>query len=122
MVQQQTTIQWAYEHYFIYLHLCIADSDCVISENEFDKIKNVVFPNYDKERACQIVKLVYLEFLAHSDFEKKEIIRTLAPKFLRTDSIRERVLATLKCITKVDEDCEEQIMYQYIESVLGNDR
>src|SRR3989344_6421933 len=103
MVQQQTTIQWAYEHYFIYLHLCIADSDCVISEGEFDKIKQAVFPHYDEERACQLVKSVYLEFLAHNDFEKKEIIRMLAPKFLRTASIRERVLATLKCITKADE-------------------
>ncbi len=122
MVQQQTTIQWAYEHYFIYLHLCIADSDCVISECEFDKIKQAVFPHYDEERACQVVKLVYLEFLAHNDFEKREIIRTLAPKFLRTTSIRERVLATLKSITKADDGCEEVMMYRFIESIIGNDR
>jgi hypothetical protein len=122
MVQQQTTIQWAYEHYFVYLHLCIADSDCVIAECEFDKIKNAVFPRYDEERASQIVKRVYLEFIAHNDFEKRELIRLLAPKFLRTPSIRERVLSALKCITSIEEDGEEQIMYRYIESILGDHR
>lgn len=122
MVQQRTTIQWAYEHYFVYLHLCIADSDCVISENEFDKIRNAVFPSIDAERAEKLIKEVYIEFLAHNDFEKKETIRNLAPKYLRTAFVRQRVLQNLKAIVCKDEECEEQIMFRYIAQAIGYDR
>ena len=122
MVQQRTTIQWAYEHYFVYLHLCIADSDCVISENEFDKIRNAVFPSIDAERAEKLIKEVYIEFLAHSDFEKKETIINLAPKYLRTASVRQRVLQNLKSLSNQDEECEEQIMFRFIEKAIEYDR
>ena len=120
MIHQQSTGLLAYEHYFVYLHLCIADSDCVIKESEFDTIRKVVFPSIDKDRADKVVKQVYMEFLSHNDFEKKETIRNLSPKFLRTNSIREKVLASLTCITNKEEGCEELTMFRYIDSVLGS--
>jgi hypothetical protein len=122
MVQQRTTIQWAYEHYFVYLHLCIADSDCVISENEFEKIRSAVFPTIDRERAEKLIKEVYIEFLGHNDFEKKETIKNLAPKYLRTASVRQRVLQNLKSLANKDEECEEQIMFRYIEQAIAQSR
>ena len=122
MVQQRTTIQWAYEHYFVYLHLCIADSDCVISENEFEKIRNAVFLTIDKGRAEKLIKEVYIEFLAHNDFEKKETIKNLAPKYLRTVSVRQRVLQNLRSLANKDEECEEQIMFRYIEQAIAQSR
>ena len=122
MVQQRTTIQWAYEHYFVYLHLCIADSDCVISENEFEKIRSAVFPTIDRERAEKLIKEVYIEFLGHNDFEKKETIKNLAPKYLRTVSVRQRVLQNLRSLANKDEECEEQIMFRYIEQAIAQSR
>ncbi len=122
MVQQRTTTQWAYEHYFVYLHLCIADSDCVICANEFEKIRNAVFPTIDAERAVKLIKEVYIEFLAHSDSEKKKTIKELAPKYLRTSSIRQRVLDNLNCIVNTDEESEENIMFRFIEKSIAYDR
>ncbi|HSZ24546.1 MAG TPA: hypothetical protein VK766_02450 [Cytophagaceae bacterium] len=118
MVQQHTTIEWAYEHYFVYLHLCIADSDCVICDHEFEKIQKAAFPNIDAERGKQLIKDVYLEFLAHNDYEKKMVIKELAPKYLRTSSIRTRVLQNLQCLVNKDEESEEQIMFRYIEKAI----
>jgi hypothetical protein len=122
MVQQRTTIQWAYEHYFVYLHLCIADSDCVICDNEFEKIRNSVFPSIDAERAGKLIKEVYMEFLAHNDAEKKKTIAELASKYLRTSSIRQRVLHNLNSIVNPDEESEENIMFRFIEKAIASDR
>lgn len=122
MVQQRTTIQWAYEHYLVYLHLCIADSDCVICENEFDKIRSIVFPSIDVARASKLIKEVYIEFLAHNDQEKKNTIVELAPKYLRTISICQRVLKNLEASVNKDEESEEQIMYKFIEGAIGYNR
>ena len=122
MVQQRTTVQWAYEHYFVYLHLCIADSDCVICENEFEKIRNAVFPNIDEARAGKLIKDVYIEFLSHNDSDKKKTIKELAPKYLRTASICQRVLKNLASHLNREEDSEEQIMFKYIEKAISYDR
>jgi hypothetical protein len=122
MVQYRTTVQWAYEHYFVYLHLCIADSDCVICDNEFEKIRNAVFPMIDAERAAKLIKEVYIEFLAHNDAEKKKTITELAPKYLRTSSIRQRVLDNLRGSINKDEESEEQIMFAYIQNAIRSDR
>ncbi len=122
MVQQRTTTQWAFEHYFVYLHLCIADSDCVICEDEFDRIRNAVFPNIDAERARKVIKEVFIEFLAHNDSEKKETIKNLAPKYLRTESVRQRVLQNLGSTLNCDNECEEQIMFQFIKVAIEYDR
>ncbi len=122
MVQQRTTVQWAYEHYFVYLHLCIADSDCVICDNEFENIRNAVFPTIDAGRAGKLIKEVYIEFLAHNDAEKKKTISELAPKYLRTPSIRLRVLENLRGIVNKDEESEEQIMFGFIEKAINYDR
>ena len=122
MVQYRTTVQWAYEHYFVYLHLCIADSDCVICDNEFEKIRNAVFPSIDAERAAKLIKEVYIEFLAHNDVEKRKTITELAPKYLRTPSIRQRVLDNLAKTVSRDEESEEQIMFSYIQKAIHYDR
>lgn len=119
MVQQRTTLQWAYEHYFVYLHLSIADSDCVICENEFEKIRNAVFPTIDASRASRLIKEVYMEFLAHNEDEKKRTISEMAPKYLRTPSIRHRVLENLRGIVNKDDESEEQIMFRYIEKAIN---
>lgn len=119
MVQQRTTLDWAYEHYFVYLHLSIADSDCVICENEFEKIRSAVFPTINADRAARLIKEVYLEFLAHNEDEKKKTISEMAPKYLRTPSIRQRVLDNLKCIVNKDDESEEQIMFRYIEKAIN---
>ncbi len=122
MVQPRTTVQWAYEHYFVYLHLCIADSDCVICENEFEKIRNAVFPTIDEARAAKLIKEVYIEFLSHNDKNKKETIKELAPKYLRTTSICERVLKNLENHVNKEDDSEEQIMFKYIEKAIRYER
>lgn len=118
MVQFRTTLEWVYEHYLVYLHLCIADSDCVVTERELSKIENSVFPLFDKARANSLVKEIYLEFIAHNEEEKRQIIQELAPKFLRTLSIRTKVLENLKGKLNQDEGCEEQLMFRFIESAI----
>ena len=118
MVHQKVTLNWAYEHYLVYLHLCIADSDCMICENEFDQIKKTAFPAIDASRAGQLIKEVYLEFLSHNELEKKSNIMNFAPKFLRTEFVKKKVIDNLEKIVRKDEECEEQQMFKYIRRVI----
>ena len=42
MVNQEILKQWGYEHFVIYLYLCIADSDYNITDDEIDEIHEKV--------------------------------------------------------------------------------
>lgn len=113
------TSQWVYEHYLVYLHLCIADSDCLICEEEFEHIRKAALPALDMSRAKSLIKEVHTFYLYQEDRERRESIVSMAPRFLRTESVRTRVLNQLEGTTNKSSESEERMMLYYIRQTIG---
>jgi hypothetical protein len=121
MIHEYVTTTWVYEHYLIYLYLCIADCDCIISDNELEEIRNKAILSIDYCRYDSIMKQVYYEFRAHTEEERREYIKQNALKYLRTESIRQRVIQNLEAnVQDKSPDSEEQVMFRYIRMVINN--
>jgi hypothetical protein len=123
MVHDNIISTWVYEHYLIYLSLSIADSDCMISESELDNIRCKSFPSLDQNRCTTLIKEVYREFWSHTEQERRNYISFNAPRFLRTDSIRHKVIQHLEVLIDTkDQESEEYIMFRFIRKVINNCR
>jgi hypothetical protein len=122
MIHQDITTTWVFEHYLIYLYICIADCDCIVSDRELNNIRLNAFKSLDPERATSLIREVYIEFRSHTPLEKRNYIKENAAKYLRTESIRIKVIEDLHHITNTDEESEEQIMFRYIRKVINNSK
>ena len=121
MVHSVSTLNWVFEHYLYYLSLCIADTDCVISEEETHRITTEMFNCVDANRLKLLQTNVYNEFLLHSEDERMEFISSNAAQFLRTPAIREKVIAQLQHISgEEDENNPAWIMFRFIRKVINN--
>ena len=119
MIHEDITTTWVYEHYLIYLYLNIADCDCLITEKELGNIKNQVTKSIETERCNRLIKEVYFEFRVHTPEERRNYIKDSASKYLRTDSIKSKVIEDLESVTNKDEESEEYIMFRYIRKVIN---
>lgn len=121
MVHEELTRAWVYEHYLIYLYLSIADSDCIISNDELSNIRCRAFKALDEDRCSLLIKEVYKEFRAHTEEERRKYIKDNACKFLRTDSIRQKVINDLESnVHSKSEDSVEQVMFRFIRKAINN--
>ena len=121
MIHENVTTAWVYEHYLIYLHLCIADCDCLISDNELENIKENAMTAIDYARCDSMMKEVYYEFRSHTEEERREFVKEYASRYLRTDAIRNKVIGNLEnTIQDKAPDSEEVIMFRYIRMVINN--
>jgi len=121
MIHTDITSSWVYEHFFLYLFICIVDVDCLISDTELANIQDKVLANIDKQRCNKLVNEVFKEYRAHTEDERKEYIKENVPKYLRTDSIKKRVINSLSEIITDHSDSEEleQIMFRYIRKIIN---
>jgi kynurenine formamidase len=122
MIHQDVTTSWVFEHYLIYLYISIADCDCIVSDKELDKIRLNAFKALNPERTSVLIKEVYHEYRSHTPEEKRNYIKENAAKYLRTESIKTKVIEDLQHLTDADEDSEEQIMFRYIRKAINNSR
>lgn len=121
MIHENVTTTWVYEHYLIYLYLCIADCNCVITDNELEDIRSKAIIAIDYSRCDSLMKEVYYEFRSHTEEEKREYIKENALRYLRTDSIRQRVISNLEeSIQDKSHDSDEVIMFRYIRMVINS--
>jgi hypothetical protein len=121
MIHENVTTSWVYEHYLIYLYLCIADCDCIISDQELENIRCKAINAIDYARCDSIMQQVYYEFRSHTEEERREYIKNNAVRYLRTDSIRQRVINNLQLnIEDKLPDSEEIIMFRYIRMIINN--
>lgn len=120
MVHSVTTLNWVYEHYLYYLSLCIADTDCLVSDNDTKQICTEMFSKVEASRLKALQREVYNEFLLHSEIERMNFIADNAAQFLRTPIIRSKVINQLRQIS--GEDCENNpawIMFRYIRKIIN---
>src|SRR4051812_22865818 len=122
MVHQDITTTWVFEHYLIYLYISIADCDCIVSDKELESIRLNTFKALDPERATKLIREVYSEYRSHTPQEKRNFIKENAAKYLRAESIRNKVIDDLHHLANTDEESEEQIMFRYIRKVINNSR
>lgn len=121
MVHPTITSAWAFEHYLLYLCLCIADSDCCISDQDLESIRCEAFKSWEKERVRSLYQTVHNEYIYHSDKEKLQIIHDMAPQFLRTEIIRKKTLDHLDHLVEDhDPDSEAEVTYRYIRKVVNS--
>jgi hypothetical protein len=120
MMRTEVISDWVYEHYYIYLHLAIADADNLITDKILEELKMILFKSLDENRVTNILKDVFREFRTHNKEEKRAIIKDHASKHLRTEAIKNKVIADLENITNKDEESEEQIMFRFIRKVINN--
>lgn len=121
MIHTDITSSWVYEHFLMYLFICIADVDCLISDSELSTIQNKALANIDKQRCTKLVSEVFREYRSHTEDERKEYIKENVPKYLRTESIKQRVINSLSEIITDHSDSEdlEQIMFRYIRKIIN---
>ena len=121
MLHSVSTLNWVYEHYLYYLSLCIADTDCIVTEEDTKRIKTEMFTCVDANRLKLLQKVVYNEFLLHSEEERMDFISQNAAQFLRTPIIREKVITQLQHISgEEDENNPAWVMFRYIRKVINN--
>jgi hypothetical protein len=90
MIHSVLTLNWVYEHYLYYLSLCIADTDCLVSDQDTKQIKSELFQCVDTDRLVLLQKEVYNEFLLHSEQERMDFISENAAQFVATYLRRRR--------------------------------
>lgn len=122
MVHTEVTSSWVYEHYLIYLYLSIADVDCLISNEELEGIRKKAFKTLDAERCGKLVNEVFREFRSHTEDERKDYIRNNVGRYLRTDSVKKRVINELSEIIDSEEDSLEQVMFRYIRRIINSSK
>lgn len=123
MIHENVTVNWVYEHYLVYLCLSIADSDCLISDKEIEEIRCHSFPTLDEGRCNSLIKEVYKEFWSHTEEERRNYIKSNVSRYLRTDSVKNKVIEHLRdLIMNKDEDSEEHIMFRFIRMVINNSK
>ncbi len=121
MIHAKVTSDWVYEHYLLYLFLCIADCDCMISDEDIRKINEEAFNHWPARRVAELYKTVHVEFFAHSETEKTTFISANAAHFLRTPIVRVKAIQHLeKMIPEDHSDCREYVMFRYIRKVINN--
>lgn len=121
MIHENITAGWVYEHYLVYLSLSIADSDCMISDKEMEAIRCKSFPMLDEDRCNILIKEVYKEFWSHTEEERRSYIKNNASRYLRTESIRNKVIQHLEeIVAGKDEQSDERIMFRFIRMTINN--
>jgi hypothetical protein len=121
MLHSVSTLNWVFEHYLYYLSLCIADTDCIVTKEDTQRITTEMFNCVDANRLKLLQENVYNEFLMHSEEERMDFISINAAQFLRTPAIREKVITQLQHISgQDDENNPAWIMFRFIRKVINN--
>lgn len=120
MVDKNQINNWNYEHFVIYLYLCIADSDYNISDDEIEEIHDKVSKTLDGGNYMKTITEVLREFKNHTDYEKTDIISTYAEKYCKEEKVKEKILSDLEDVMEADGIIKsvEMIMFRYIKKTL----
>ena len=120
MIDKNQTKNWQYEHFVIYLYLCIADSDYNISDDEIEEIHGKVSKTLNSGNYMKTITEVLREFKSHTDYEKTDIISSYAGKYCVEEEVKEKVLKDLEDVMEADGIIKsvEMIMFRYIKKTL----
>lgn len=120
MVDKELVKNWEYEHFVIYLYLCIADSDYNITDDEIEEIHDKVSKTLETGSYMKMITEVLREFRNHTDYEKTDIINENALLYCKEPNIKNKVLKDLEDVMEADGVVKsvEMIMFRYIKKVL----
>ena len=120
MIDKDQTKNWDYEHFVIYLYLCIADSDYNISDDEIEEIHQKVSKTLNNGNYMKTITEVLREFKNHTDYEKTDIIGSYASKYCTSETVKDKILGDLEDVMEADGIIKsvEMIMFRYIKKTL----
>lgn len=120
MVDKEQVKNWKYEHFVIYLYLCIADSDYNITDDEIEEIHGKVSKILEGGNYMKTITEVLREFKNHTDYEKTDIINENASLYCKEESVKEKILKDLEDVMEADGIVKsvEMIMFRYIKKAL----
>lgn len=114
---------WNFNHFVVYLYLCIADADYNITDDEVDEIENKLQNSLLEGVECKkIISEVLKEFKNHTDYEKTSFISKNVGIYCSTNDIKEKIIKGLEDIMSADGVIKsvEVIMYRYIKKTIEN--
>jgi len=120
MVSKEQVKNWGYEHFVIYLYLCIADSDYNITDDEIEEIHDKVSQTLESGSYMKTITEVLREFKNHTDYEKTDIINENAVLYCKDEAVKNKILKDLEDVMEADGIVKsvEMIMYRYIKKSL----
>jgi len=123
MVDNEKISDRDFNHFVIYLYLCIADSDYNITDDEVDEIENKLQNSILEGVDCKkLISEVLKEFKHHTDYEKTSYISNNVKNYCTTDDIKKKIVQGLEDIMAADGVIKsvEVIMYRYIKKTIEN--
>ena len=123
MQDEEKLNQWKFEHFLIYLYLCIADSDYNITDDEIEEIESKLSSSIlEKKDYSQTIAEVLREFKNHTDYEKTAFITENVPIYCTDDDIKKKIIKGLEDVMAADGIIKsvEVIMYRYIKKTIEN--
>ncbi len=115
---------WDFNHFMIYLYLCIADSDYNITDDEIEEIEKKLQNNLlkDGEDSKKMIAEVLKEFKQHTDYEKTAFINENVKAYCTEESVKRKIITGLEDIMAADGVIKsvEIIMYRYIKKTIEN--
>ena len=120
MIDKEQTKNWQYEHFVIYLYLCIADSDYNISDDEIEEIHDKVSKTLNSGNYMKTITEVLREFKNHTDYEKTDLVSNYAEKYCKDENVKNKILKDLEDVMEADGIIKsvEMIMFRYIKKTL----
>ena len=123
MQDQDKIAEWKFEHFLIYLYLCIADSDYNITDDEIEEIENKLKSNLlDDRDYTDMIAEVLREYKNHTDYEKTAYISSHVPKYCNDEETKKKIIKGLEDVMAADGIIKsvEVIMYRYIKKTIEN--
>ena len=123
MQDKEKLDHWVFEHFLVYLYLCIADSDYNITDDEIEEIESKLSTSFEEKKDFgNTIAEVLKEYKNHTDYEKTEYITEQVPIYCTTDEIKKKIIKGLEDVMAADGIIKsvEVIMYRYIKKTIEN--
>ena len=123
MVDEAKIKEWDFNHFVVYLYLCIADSDYNITDDEVDEIEDKLQSTLLKgTNSKALISEVLKEFKHHTDYEKTANINENVSIHCSDEDIKKKIIQGLEDIMAADGVIKsvEVIMYRYIKKTIEN--
>lgn len=113
---------WGYNHFVIYLYLCVANADYNLADEEIETFHSKFDQLHieDKDYGT-VIKEVLQEYKNHSDKEMNEFIMDYSKKLCKENAQKVQILNDLKDIIQADGIVKdvESMVYRNIKRMLN---
>ncbi len=108
MTTESIIKNWDYKHFVMYLSICAAEADFVVSDDEMEVIKNRMKKlGISGLNFKSMYNEVHSTFELLKDIQSIEVIRGLGERFCNDQGTKENILKMLKEIANADDQTKQ---------------